>query len=451
MSKQKVDKNADSGVTLGRRQRRLLSETVQIEDELIPVYARPILYLVAIMMISFVIWASVTELAEVTSAPGEIVPSGQIKVVQHLNGGTVSEVLVQERMPVKAGDMLLKLDDERNLSDLRQIQSRLASLKMRSERQEAFVSDRDPDFSDFEQEYPVMVSVQKQQLVNQISVRKSTLDVVQQQVRQRESRLAQLEESLAAASKQKELTSEMFEMRERMFEKRLVTRITLLETQRAAVAAQGEEERIRKEIDLTNRELAEAKSRFFEARNQILQGPLDQLDILEGEISETEEELKKINSRLGDLWVKSPSDGLVFNLEVNNTGQVVQPGSVLMQIVPEDVELEAEVRIPPEDVGYVQVGQEVNVKITSYDFARYGFATGELARVSAFSTLDERGKPYFKGWVSLEKTFLTKGDKRYPILPGMTVTAEVLTGYKTLLAYLSDPVTKALSQGFRER
>lgn len=451
MSAKKVKKQNDSDVTLGKRQRRLLSETVQIEDELIPSYTRPVLYLVASMLILFTIWSYMTELAEVTSAPGEIIPSGQIKVVQHLNGGTISELLVQERMPVKAGDVLVKLEDEKDLSDLRQIRSRLASLKLRAERQQAFVSGREPDFSGFEVDYPVMVDVQRQQLKNQILVQNSTLDVLQKQISQRQSRLEQLEESLQSALKQRDLTAEMFSMREKMAEKRLVTRITLLETQRAAVTAQGEVDRIRKEINLINQELAEAKSRLFETRNQIMETPLNQIDSLKAEIAETEEEAGRIEQRLRDLWIRSPADGLVFNLEVNTRGQVIQPGAVLMQIVPEDVELEAEVRIPPEEIGYVSLGQEVNVKVTSYDFSRYGYATGKLNRVSAFSALDEQGNPYFKGWVALDKTYMGTEEQRYPLLPGMTVTADILTGYKTLMAYLSDPITKALAQGFRER
>lgn len=451
MSAKKAKKQTESDVTLGKRQRRLLSETVQIEDELIPSYTKPVLYLVATMMVLFTVWAAVTELGEVTSAPGEIIPSGQIKVVQHLNGGTVSEVLIQERMPVKEGDVLVKLEDQKDLSDLRQIRSRLASLKLRAERQQAFVSGRKPDFSAFEAQYPVMVDVQRQQLKNQISVQDSTLDVLQKQISQRQSRLEQLEESLLSALKQRDLTAEMFEMRERMAEKRLVTRITLLETQRAAVTAQGEVDRIRKEINLISEELAEARSRYYETRNQLLETPLNQIDSLKAEIAETEEEAGRIEKRLQDLWIRSPADGLIFNLEVNTKGQVIQPGSVLMQVVPRNVELEAEVRIPPEDIGYVSIGQDVNVKVTSYDFSRYGYATGKLTRVSAFSTLDETGNPYFKGWVRLDKTYMGSDEQRYPLLPGMTVTAEILTGYKTLMAYLSDPITKALAQGFRER
>ncbi|WP_086481496.1 HlyD family type I secretion periplasmic adaptor subunit [Oceanospirillum sanctuarii] len=440
-----------SEVTLGSRQRRLLSETIQVEDELIPTYAKPVLYLVIVMMFSFVVWAAVTQLAEVTSAPGEVIPSGQIKVVQHLSGGTVSEVMVEERMAVKEGDILIKLDDSRTLSDLRQIEGRLASLRLRAERQEAFVMGREPDFSSFEGRYPSMVMVQRQQLQNQISVRESTLDVLRQQTRQRESRLDQLEKSLDSAQQHRQLTEEMLEMRQGMAKKRLITRITLLETERAAVSARGEEERIIKEMNLIRQELAEAKSRYYETQNQILQDPLDQIDQLKAQIAETEEELSKVKSRLEELWVRAPASGLVFNLEVNNTGQVIQPGSVLMQIVPDHVQLQAEVRISPDDIGYVHPGQEVNLKVSSYDFSRFGYATGKLERVSAFSALDELNQPYFKGWVLLDKNYLGNDQGRFPLMPGMVVSAEILTGEKTLLAYLADPITKGLSSSFDER
>lgn len=438
-------------VALGSRQRRLLSETIQVEDELIPSYAKPVLYLVLAMIFAFVVWAAVTQLTEVTSAPGEIIPSGQIKVVQHLSGGTVSQVMVEERMAVNKGDILIKLDDSRVLADLRQLEGRLASLKLRAERQEAFVMGRDPDFSAFEAQYSSLVMVQKQQLANQVSVRLSTLEVLQQQIHQRESRLDQLRKSLDAAQQHKKLTEEMLKLREEMAAKRLVTRITLLETERAAVTARGEEERILKEINLIQQELAEAKSRYYETQNQILQEPLDQLDQLKAQIAETEEELSKVRTRLDELWVKAPASGLVFSLEVNNTGQVIQPGSVLMKIVPDSVQLQAEVRISPDDIGYVHPGQTVNLKVSSYDFARYGYSTGTLQRVSAFSSLDEQAQPYFKGWVLLDKNYLGTEKGRLPLMPGMVVSADILTGEKTMLAYLIHPITKGLSNSFDER
>lgn len=444
-------KSQKSTIPFGSRQRRLLSETIQVEDELIPSYAKPVLYLITFMFISFFIWAGLTKLTEVTLAPGEIIPSGQIKVVQHLNGGTISEVLIEERKLVKEGDILIKLDDARALSDLRQIEGRLASLKLRAERQEAFIMGREPDFSAYSETYSTLVEVQQKQLSNQIRVRDLTLDVLNRQIQQRESRLEQLSKSLEAAEKHRSLTEEMLTIRQGMAEKRLITHITLLETERAAITARGEEDRILKEVNLIEQELAESQSRFYESQNQTLQEPLEQLGQLEAQIAETEEELSKVKSRLDELWVRAPASGLVFNLSVNNQKQVIQPGAVLMQIVPDDVELQAEIRISPNDIGYLHLGQTVNLKVSSYDFTRYGYAEGELSRISAFSTLDEREQPYFKGWVTLEKNYLGSQESQFPLMPGMVVSADILTGEKTILAYLADPITKGLSNSFNER
>lgn len=438
-------------ISLGSRQRRLLSETIQVEDELIPAYAKPILYLIILMVAAFVTWASLTQLTEVTSAPGEIIPAGQIKIVQHLSGGTVAEVLVEERARVTEGDILLKLDDSRVLLDLRQVESRLTFLKLREERQEAFVSGREPDFSEFIDDHFAMVAVQQQQFKNQVKVRDSTLEVMERQIQQREARLEQLNKSLESAREQKNLADEMLSMREEMSKKRLITRITLLETERAAITARAEEQRILEEINLIQQELAEAQGRYYETQNQLLQEPLNQLDQLKSEIAETQEEYFKVKSRLDELWVKAPANGLVFNLDVNNSGQVIQPGAVLMKVVPDNVKLQAEVRISPDDIAYVSKGQSVKLKVSSYDFARYGYAMGTVERVSAFSTLDEKEEPYFKGWVSIEKNYLGEDSKRFPLMPGMVVSAEILTGNKTLLAYLADPVTKGLANSFNER
>lgn len=436
---------------LGSRQRRLLSETVQIEDELIPLYTRPILFIVATMLVSFIAWASITELAEVTSAPGEIIPSGQIKVVQHLDGGVVSEINVRERMLVKAGDVLLKVDGGQAKSDLRQMEVRLASLQMRSERQAAFISGREPDFSAYQENYLSLVALQAQNYRNQIQSRDSTLEILSSQISQREERLDQLQKSLESAEEEKKLTSEMLSLRQKLADKKLIKRIVLLETRRSAVTASGEVERITKEIELVNQELEETRSRYLDTNNQLFRNSLNALDQLKAEIAEVEEEIGQLRKRVGRYLVRASSSGLVFNLQVHTNGQVIQPGAVLMQIVPADVALEAEIRVLPKDIGYVHVGQDVNVKVSSYEYSRFGFATGKLKRISAFSIIDERGEPYFRAWVQLDQPYVGDVPGKYPLQPGMAVSAEILTGYKTLLTYLSAPIVNAISKGFRER
>jgi multidrug efflux pump subunit AcrA (membrane-fusion protein) len=122
-----------------------------------------------------------------------------------------------------------------------------------------------------------------------------------------------------------------------------------------------------------------------------------------------------------------------------------------MQIVPDDVPLEAEVRIQPRDIGYVNPGQTVNLRVSAYDYSRYGFARGVLKRVSASSVVAEDGQAYFLGWVSLEKPYVGENPDKNPLRVGMAVEGEIITGKKTLLGYLAKPVVDGMSRAFRER
>ena len=125
-------------VDFGGRERRLLSETVLVEEELIPGFVKPVLYLVLALIISFLVWAGTTELAEVAMAPGQIIPTGKIKVVQHLDGGVVEAIDVEDRMLVEQGQVLLRIDGSQALADQLQMLARQAALQLRSERLQAF-------------------------------------------------------------------------------------------------------------------------------------------------------------------------------------------------------------------------------------------------------------------------------------------------------------------------
>lgn len=438
-------------LTLGKRQRRLLSETIQVEDELIPYYARPLVYLVLAMLVAFFIWAALTKLTEVAFAPGEIMPTGKIKVIQHLNGGIIAEIFVDDGDYVNQGDLLVKLDDTRLLADLRQLEGRLIALKLRAERQRAFISGEPASFESIPDDYLMMISAQEKLLDNQVRVKDLTLTVINRQVQQRKVKLDQLGKALAAARQQRQVSEKMLRLHTNMAQKQLITRVTLLETERNAINARSEEDRLIQEINLVEQELVEYQTRYYETQNQMLQEPLEQLGQIEAELVETEQEIIKINSLLEEATVKAPTSGFVLNLSINNAQQVIQPGSLLMEIVPKDVELLAEVRVMPDDLAYVAAGQKVNVKVSSYDFTRYGYAIGKLSKISASSSLDEEGKPYFKAWVELESNYLAQATSQYPLMPGMLVTADILTGEKTLLAYLLDPVTKGLEKSFKER
>lgn len=451
VEKQAIVKRNVTELSIGRRERRLLSETVQVEEELIPGFFRPVLYVISAVVVLFIVWASTAEISEVAIAPGRVLPAGKIKVVQDLYGGIIDSINVDERDLVEAGQVLFEIDGSQALAEQLQMSARLAALQLKGERLRAFIDGREPDFSAYSKTYPDLVADQLSIYLNHKETRNSTLEILQRQVNQREQRVSQLKNALASAEEQLELTSQLIEMREDLGKRKLIDRTTVLETRRAQVTAIGEVARLTQEIDVVLQELAETQTRLVNTDNQLRQEAASELGDTRAEVAEVQETLYLLNARVDRLEVTAPIQGYVLNLKVQTIGQVIQPGEVLMQIVPDSAPLEAVVNIQPRDIGYVEVDQPVNLRVSAYDYSRYGFAKGFLQRISASSLVSADGTPYFLGWVKFDHPYVGSEVEQRPLRVGMAVEAEIITGKKTLLGYLGQPVVDGISRAFRER
>ena len=436
---------------LGSRERSLLSESIHIEEELVPAFVRPILYLVGALVLIFLVWAALTRMKEVARAPGEVIPSGSIKVVQHLDGGVVAEILVEERKLVEQGAVLLRIDGTQAHADYGQMKARFDSLRLREERLNAFTEGKKPDFAALGIEQPDMVSNQQEMYITQLATRDSTISILDRQIDQRKQRIRQLEMALSVAREQQALTSELSDMRENLASRKLINRTVLLETRRAKVTAYGEIARLTEEIGVAQQELAEIVDRSTDAQNQSRRDALAELGAVRAEMAEVGETLQRLQARVDRLEVRAPIRGHVLDMHVQNVGQVIQPGALLMQIVSDKAVVEAEVRISPRDIGFVRVGQPVNLRVTSYDYSRFGFVKGRLKRVSASSIVGENKAVYYQGLVELNNPYVGDVPGRNLLQPGMNVEAEILTGEKTLLAYLVKPLIDVVSMSFHER
>jgi len=448
---QQVLFGAEGKTGMGSRKRRLLSEAARVEEELVPAFVRPLLVMVAVVVVLFFLWAAATQITEVARAPGEVAPSGQVKVVQHLDGGSVAEILVEEKALVQPGQVLLRLDGGQALSDLRQTGARMVALRLRLERLSAFVEDRKPKFDELAPDHPELVAHQQRIYQTQLSSRDSALAILDHQVSQRSDRLRQIQKALSTAQEHQGLTGELAAMREDLASRKLVNRSVLLETRRAKVSAEGEVARLSADTKVSEQELAEIRSRRVDTLNVLRRDALAEIGTVSAELAEVTELQARLQARVDRLVVRAPVRGYVQDLKVQTLGQVVQPGGLMMQIVPDAVPLEAVVRIAPKDIGYVKVGQPVNLRVSSFDYARFGFAQGKLKRITATSVVGDDGRPYFRGWVDLPQPYVGHNGNRYMLQPGMGVEAEILTGEKTVLAYLSKPLLDMFSRSFRER
>jgi len=446
-----TDPKGNDVPTLGTRERRLLSETSHIEEELVPAFVRPIFLIVTVLIILFLIWAAVAQMKEVARAPGEIIPNGFLKVVQHLDGGSVSKIAVDERSLVEPGQVVMTLDGAQVKAELLQMQTRYEILRMRSERLKSFVDGRKPNFGENSTGWSMLESGQLQILQTQIAARASAIAILDSQAQQRQQRVEQLNQSLEIAKEQLVLTSELSAMREELAAKRLINRTVLLETRRAKVTAIGEIERLTEEIGIVKKELSEIKARRLDTINQLRRDAMNEYGSVKAEMAEVAEQVKRLQDKVYRLDIRAPIRGWVHDLRAKTIGQVIQPGALIMQIVSDKVVVEAEVQISARDIGFVKVGQPVNLRVTSFDYARYGIGKGYLKRISASSVVGPDGIPYYKGLVELTNQYVGNVPSNHPMQPGMTVEAEILTGQKTMLQYLVKPVIDVISMSFYER
>jgi len=445
-----VAKGSD-GLTLGTRERRLLSETSHIEEELVPSFVRPIFLIISVLIVLFLIWAAIAQMKEVAHAPGEIIPNGFIKVVQHLDGGIVSKIAVEERTLVDGGQVVMTLDGAQVKAELLQAQTRHENLRLRAERLKSFVDGRRPNFGPDSAGWNLLETGQWQLLQTQNAARASSIAILDNQALQKRQRIEQLTQSLQIAKEQLALTSELSAMREELGAKRLINRTVLLETRRAKVTAIGEIERLTEEIGIVKKELLEIKSRRDDVINQLRRDAMNEYGSVRAEMAEVAELVKRLQDKVYRLDIRAPIRGWVHDLKVKTIGQVIQPGALIMQVVSDKVVVEAEVQISARDIGFVKVGQPVNLRVTSYDYARYGIGKGFLKLVSASSVVGSDGIPYYKGLVELTNQYVGNMPSNHPMQPGMTVEAEILTGQKTMLQYLIKPVIDVLSMSFYER
>ena len=240
-------------------------------------------------------------------------------------------------------------------------------------------------------------------------------------------------------------------MRKTLREKGLSSKVLYLETQREYTAVIGEQAENARRRRQAHAAIAEVTSRLAELETRLRNDALAEMGALTVELAQVDEAKAKLEDRLARLEVHAPVRGIVKGLGVNTVGGVIAPGQAILEIVPVEAELVVESRLSTRDIGHVEVGQPVTVKITTYDFGRYGSIPGRLQSISA-STFEEEGEePYYKAVIALERNHVGADPLRNLVLAGMTVQADITIGEKTLLSYLLKPVYKSVSEAFRER
>ncbi len=399
------------------------------------------------------VWAHYAVLDEVTRGEGTIIPSSRTQVIQNLEGGILAEILVHEGDIVEPGDVLVRIENIVAKASLQDARSQYLTLLATEARLMAEIEGHQQiDFPlGVMNEAPTVAadqqrlfSARRRQLEAQISVLKSQAQQRKQEVAEMGSRLRQLEQSLSLAREELAITSPLVQ-------KGVMPRIELIRIERQVADLEGEIRTIRTAIPRLQSAQQEANQRVEEMRLTAQTEASNELNSTRAELKSISQSLFAGEDRVTRTAVTSPVRGTVKDMKITTVGGVIQPGEDIMEIVPLDDTLIVEARVRPADIAYLRPDQKAVIKVSAYDFSIYGGLTAKLERISADTIKDEQGESFYHVYLRTEENSLLHHGEELPIIPGMTVTAEILTGEKSVLNYLLKPILRARDSALRER
>lgn len=407
--------------------------------------SRRLVHLFLLLVIVLIVWAYYAQVDELVRGQGKVIPSKQLQLIQNLEGGILSELLVEEGQQVKQGEVLLKLDDTQFNSKFQERRQTVLAVKANIARlRSELAGDEKITFSDMlKKDAPEIIEEQDRLFFH----RKTQLDASQRlidlQIKQEVQSLAKANFERDQAKRQQVLAEKELAILRPLLKAGVVSEMEMIRAEKEVLKAKGDAqglEFVMPKIETGIEELKDKKKQLrinFNADTQTeLNKYLDQLS----QISQTSGALE---DRLDRTQVKSPVNGTVKQLMLTTLGGVVQPGMDLISIVPLEDSLLIEAKIRPSDIARLYPGQKAMVKFTAYDYSIYGGLEAELVHISADSISHENDESFYLVRVKTYQNNLGSVQNSLPIIPGMIAEIDILTGKKTLLSYLLKPILKA--------
>lgn len=402
------------------------------------------------VLASVVTWAAFMPITEISESSGEIVPGGAVQEVQHLEGGIVSAIHVREGQYVTKDEVLLDLSPHIAQSELDQLQTRLAGLQFRIRFLTAARNEGVQEAEGFDEEYGDIARAIKYELATRKEAVSSQVEVLNQQIREREAELNTLRSRAEGVAIQIRLKTEQVIGRRTLVEKGLFPKMDLVEDERELASLTDQQVSLTLEASRVGELIGEIQQRIIETRARYHSEIAGELSGLASEAAEVRVAIERAKDRVSRLLVKSPLSGRVNDLKIKTVGGVVDPGETMMEIVPDGTKLKVEVRVSTQDIGYVHIGQKANIKVLTYDYSRFGTISGHVEQISATTFSNDDGVPFYRADIVLDADTVGDSEDR-KVAPGMTVIADIQTGEKTLLQAITSPVLRSFDSAFRER
>lgn len=398
--------------------------------------ARALLYGIAITTLLLLIWSAFAKLDEVTRGDGKVIPSLHLQVIQSVDGGVVQAVFVREGQTVKKGQLLVRIDPTRFVANFREGSVKADALKAKADRLTAQVNGTSyaPSLTGVGAEQATVLAEEQRLYASSLGELQAQVTGAQQELNEARARQAQAERAYAMSSRELEVTRPLLKSG-------AVSDMDILRLERDQSNADGE------------RKQAQAKAAQASAR--IHEVTLDAHNRWRTELTDTLAQLGSLNEGISGLAdkvkyseIRSPVDGTVQRIMFNTIGGVVQPGNTVAEVVPTNDRLVVEARIAPKDIAFLRPGLPAVIKFNAYDFSIYGGMHATVQQISPDTVTNDRGETFYVVRATTDASGFHGG---LPIIPGMTLQLDILTGKKTVLSYLLKPVLRARATALTER
>lgn len=415
----------------------------------LPPWLRHSTRIAGIGCIAFILWAGFAEVDEAVKGHGRTVSSGQNKMIQHMEGGIVADILVQEGAMVEKDQPLFRIHNVGMSSSLSENMVQLHSLESAIIRLNAEINETALVFdTPASPEISALIENEKQQFASRNLQRAEELRIVQEQIIQKERSLEELYSKVTNIKRELATATEQFDIVDGLQKAGATSANRVLDAEAKVNRFRTELDSAKKQIPITNAELNEAKGRLEETRARQKNTLLEELREATLESQQVAERLKADKDRMSRTDMLAPTKGIVNRLYVHTIGGTIRPGETLAEITPLNDSIIVEAKIAPEHRAKIWVGQEVKVRVTAFEYAEFGTLAGTVTDISADSFSEEQSeKLYYRVKVAM-KDVVMDDDKQ--IMPGMLTEVNILTGSRTVLSYLLRPLTRVKEDAFRE-
>ena len=405
-----------------------------------------------ITVVLFVIWASLAEIDEITRGDGDVIPYGQNQIIQNLEGGIVESILVEEGQIVKAGETILKIKNIQSTSksrtnEIKYYELEAKRLRLYAEANGLLFKAKVTEDIYFKNQIRLALRLYDSNKLEHTSKDNSFINLIEQKKQaytEAKARVRSLRKSLAFVTEEIQMTAPM--VREGVKSK-----VDFLKLKREANGIENDIEAAKLSLPRLASAIKEFRNKRNESKHLFRNQAKKELNEVIAEISRLEAQQIAFSDQVDRTMVKSPVEGIVQKLFVHTVGGVVKPGADLVEIVPTNKKLYLEIKIKPSDIAFLHPGATAKVKVSAYDFAIHGGLMGKIVNISPDTITDKKENTFYLIHITTDKNYLGTEDHPLKIIPGMTVSVDIVTGKKTVMQYILKPILKSKQYVFSER